>query len=364
MKRILLIGLLLQSVFILHAQYGDFGMPEQPNDMDAVDDLIFYGDLNDMSGGYHVGDTVFNFTVYDFDGNSIELYEELAGEKPVVIINGSVSCLRFRNAFNTLESHQSYFVVSEFIENTQDMFNYIFVYGIEAHPTDGNCPSNCPPTTSTDTTVVQSADYAYRRWSLDSWNSAPEFNFPYNLYADNPDNAVYNNFFQRPFGFLGIQCDGTVAFRGDWVFNFLLEGNNQEQLLAWQNSFETCSIDWPGEGDGNDDDDGNDDGNDDDDLFDLPSHAFEGMESGGANATATYSNQEIRVYPNPANSNLTIASSGPIEAVEWFNLSGQRLDIPASNTSTDTWQFEVVGLEPGIYLVKIDGAIHRVAVSR
>ena len=52
MKRILLIGLLLQSVFILHAQYGDFGMPEQPNDMDAVDDLIFYGDLNDMSGGY------------------------------------------------------------------------------------------------------------------------------------------------------------------------------------------------------------------------------------------------------------------------------------------------------------------------
>ena len=92
---------------------------------EQVDDLIFYGDLNDMSGGYHVGDTVFNFTVYDFDGNSIELYEELAGEKPVVIINGSVSCLRFRNAFNSLESHQSYFVVNEFIENTQDMFNYI-----------------------------------------------------------------------------------------------------------------------------------------------------------------------------------------------------------------------------------------------
>ena len=88
------------------------------------------------------------------------------------------------------------------------------------------------------------------------------------------------------------------------------------------------------------------------------------MESGGANATATYSNQEIRVYPNPANSNLTIASSGPIESVEWFNLSGQRLDIPASTTGSDTWQFEVVGLEPGIYLVKIDGVIHRVAVSR
>ncbi|MDE0978373.1 MAG: T9SS type A sorting domain-containing protein [Flavobacteriales bacterium] len=360
MKHLLTIGLLLHSIFILHAQYGDFGISEQPDDMEAVDDLIFYGSLNDMSGGYHVGDTVFNFTVYDFDGNSINLYEELAGEKPVVIINGSVSCLRFRNAFNSVESHQSYFVVSEFIENTQDMFNYIFVYGIEAHPTDGNCPSNCPPTTSTDTTVVQSPDYAYRRWSLDSWNSAPEFNFPYNLYADNPDNAVYNNFFQRPFGFLGIQCDGTVAFRGDWVFNFILEENNQEQLLEWQDSFETCSIDWPGEGVGNDDDEGNDD----DDLFDMPAHAFEGMESGGANATTTYSNEDTRVYPNPANSYLTASSSGPIESVEWFNLSGQRLDLPASNTSTDTWHFELVGLDPGLYLVKIDGAIHRVAVSR
>ena len=88
------------------------------------------------------------------------------------------------------------------------------------------------------------------------------------------------------------------------------------------------------------------------------------MESGGANATATYSNQEIRVYPNPANSNLTIASSRPIELVEWFNLSGQRMDIPASTTDTDTWQFEVGGVEPGIYLVKIDGAINRVTVSR
>ena len=323
--------------------------------MDAVDDLIFYGNLNDLSGGYHVGDTVFNFTVYDFDGNSIELYEELAGEKPVVIINGSVSCLRFRNAFNSVESHQSYFVVSEFIENTQDMFNYIFVYGIEAHPTDGNCPSNCPPTTSTDTTVVQSADYAYRRWSLDSWNSAPEFNFPYNLYADNPDNAVYNNFFQRPFGFLGIQCDGTVAFRGDWVFNFLLEGENQEQLLAWHSSFETCSIDWSV------DDEGDDEG---DDLFNEPTHAFQGIEFGGVNATTTYSKQELRVFPNPAKSSITIASDAPIQRVEWFNISGQRLDVPSLTTRTDTWQFEVSGLEPGLYLVKIDDAVQRVTVNR
>ena len=59
------------------AQYGDFGLPVQPADTASVDDIIYYGEINDMSGGYQVNDTVFNFTLYDFDGNAVELYQEL-----------------------------------------------------------------------------------------------------------------------------------------------------------------------------------------------------------------------------------------------------------------------------------------------
>ena len=354
MKSILTAGLLMQSFFLLHAQYGDFGLPLQPNDTDAVDDLIYYGELNDMSGGYHVGDTVFNFTVYDFEGNSIELYEELAGDKPVILINGSVSCLRFRNAFNFVENHQEYFV-SEFIENTQDLFNYIFIYGIEAHPTDGNCPSNCPNTISTDSTVTQASEYAYRRWSLESWTSAPEFNFPYPLYADNPDNAVYNNFFQRPFGLLGIECDGTVAFRGDWVSYYLMDSNNSEQLLEWSNSFGTCSIDWSGNEDDEDEDDG---------TIDQLTHGFEGLDYGNTSGTTAFRHQGLQAFPNPAGDYLTLVSSGPIESADWFNLSGQRLQMPHSGIGTDNWQFDVQSLEPGFYLIKVNESTLRVGIQR
>lgn len=144
MKFLFALGFVLHFGLLGFGQYGDFGLAEQPTDDQIVDDLIFYGEENDMSGGYAVGDTVSDFTVYDYAGNSLNLYEELSGDKPVVLINGSVSCIRFRNAFNAEEGGQLYYAVGQFIEETQDLFNYIFVYGIEAHPTDGNCPSNCP----------------------------------------------------------------------------------------------------------------------------------------------------------------------------------------------------------------------------
>jgi hypothetical protein len=269
MKFVITLGFVFHFGLLGFSQYGDFGLAEQPTDDQIVDDLIFYGEENDMSGGYAVGDTVSDFTVYDHAGNSLNLYEELSGDKPVVLINGSVSCIRFRNAFNAEEGSQLYYAVGQFIEETQDLFNYIFVYGIEAHPTDGNCPSNCPNVILTDTTVTQAPDYGYRRGSLYSWTSAPEFNFPYSLYADNPDNAVYNNFFERPFGLLGIQCDGTVALRGDWVTEFLI--GNSDQLEAWQSTYTSCTISWSEQEDESDeednetDDEGNDVGDENDD---------------------------------------------------------------------------------------------------
>ena len=128
------------------AQYGDFGLPVQPADTAVVDDIIYYGDYMDMSGGYNVGDTVFDFTAYDFDGNPINLYDQLAGERPVVLVSGSVSCIRFRNVFDPLVPGQEVWAARTFIYDHQDDFNWIFIYGVEAHPTDGNCPSNCPPT--------------------------------------------------------------------------------------------------------------------------------------------------------------------------------------------------------------------------
>ncbi|MBV41817.1 MAG: hypothetical protein CL834_02170, partial [Crocinitomicaceae bacterium] len=271
---LLFVGIGLTTSFSANAQYGSFGQDTCPADSVPVDDIIYYGEMLDMSNGYQVGDTVFDFTVYDFDGTPLNLYDELSGQKPVVLINGSVSCLRFRGTFEPDNNGQQYVAARNYLESHADDVNWIFIYGVEAHPTDGNCPSNCPPTVSNDTTVVQPPYYLNRRWAVNSWEQSPEHDFPFTMYADNQDNAVYNNFFQRPFGMLAVNCDGTVALRGDWVNSFFMDSGNVAELNAWRSDSNTCSIEWTPEEDANEDesnstdDDSTDDDSTDDDSTD------------------------------------------------------------------------------------------------
>ena len=325
------------------AQYGDFGLAEQPADTAAVDDIIYYGDFMDMSGGYNVGDTVYDFTAYDFGGNPINLYDELAGERPVVLVSGSVSCIRFRNVFDPLVPGQEVWAARTFIYDHQDDFNWIFIYGVEAHPTDGNCPSNCPPTINTDTAVVQPAVYSERRWAMHDWENSTEHDMPFTMYADNPDNSIYNNFFQRPFGLLALNCDGTVGIRADWVTSFFLDISNEEELMIFRQGYTSCQIDWEPEEDEDEQDDTEDDTNDDtedDDTtggdddsdedepvdYEGPDHALEGH---AGNGTASDLSEQaptgaaLRVFPNPAQSTLTVVSDAQINSLQLTDLRGR-----------------------------------------
>ena len=319
------------------AQYGDFGLPVQPADTASVDDIIYYGDYMDMSGGYNVGDTVFDFTAYDFDGNPINLYDQLAGERPVVLVSGSVSCIRFRNVFDPLVPGQEVWAARTFIYDHQDDFNWIFIYGVEAHPTDGNCPSNCPPTINTDTAVVQPAVYSERRWAMHDWENSTEHDMPFTMFADNPDNSIYNNFFQRPFGLLALNCDGTVGIRADWVTSFFLDISNEEELMMFRQGYTSCQIDWEPEEDENeegqddtedDDTTGGDDDSDDDEPvdYDGPDHALEGhTENGTASDLSEQAptGAALRVFPNPAQSVLTVVSDVRINSLQLTDLRGR-----------------------------------------
>ena len=321
------------------AQYGDFGLAEQPADTAAVDDIIYYGDYMDMSGGYNVGDTVFDFTAYDFDGNPINLYDQLAGEQPVVLVSGSVSCIRFRNVFDPLVPGQEVWAARTFIYDHQDDFNWIFIYGVEAHPTDGNCPSNCPPTINTDTAVVQPAVYSERRWAMHDWENSTEHDMPFTMYADNPDNSIYNNFFQRPFGLLALNCDGTVGIRADWVTSFFLDISNGEELMMFRQGYTSCQIDWEPEEDEDEQDDteddtedddttGGDDDSDDDEPvdYDGPNHALEGHTGNGTASDLSEqapTGAALRVFPNPAQSVLTVVSDVRINSLQLTDLRGR-----------------------------------------
>ena len=341
------------------AQYGDFGLPEQPADTASVDDIIFYGDYMDMSGGYNVNDTVYNFTVYDFDGNPVELYDELAGPKPVVLVSGSVSCIRFRNVFDPSLPGQEVWSARNFIYDHIEDYNWIFIYGVEAHPTDGNCPSNCPPTVNTDTAVVQPSIYAERRWAMHDWLESPIHDFPFTMYADNPDNAIYNTFFQRPFGMIGLNCDGTVAIRSDWVTNFFADSDNVDAMLDFRLNYNMCSIDWQPEEEDVDDeddgtgDDGSDDGTDDDEPIDYdgPDYALDGHSDNevASNVSEAAALDALRVYPNPARTTLTVASNA-LDAT--WQLTDMRGRTVANWTQTERLSsFNVADLPRGQYVL-------------
>ena len=355
------------------AQYGTFGEATCPEDSAAVDDIIYYGELLDMSGGYLTGDTVFDFTVYDFDGNPLNLYTELSGEKPVVLINGSVSCLRFRGTFEPDNNGQQYVAARNYLEEHINDYNWIFIYGVEAHPTDGNCPSNCPPTVSNDTTVVQPPFYVDRRWAVRGWEDSPEHDFPFTMYADNPNNAVYNNFFQRPFGMVAINCDGTVAMRGDWVNSFFMNSTNVTALNEWRLESNPCSIEWTPDDDGTDDDgtdddgtdddgtddDGtDDDGTDDDDtpLDDGPSEAL----TGGNLNNEVVSNgfiqgsSDLKIYPNPARDLVQIEGLENDARVLLIDMSGRALlDVESTD---QVLRIDASAFSPGPYIVIVHEA--------
>ncbi len=347
----LLTAVIFSSIFLsASAQYGDYGTDNQPADTAAVDDIVYYGDYMDMSGGYNVGDTVFNFTAYDFHGNPVELYDELAGIKPVVLVSGSVSCIRFRNVFDPYLPAQETFSARQFIYDNAETYNWIFVYGVEAHPTDGNCPSNCPPTVNTDTAVVQPSIYTERRWAMQNWLNSPVHDFPFTMYADNPDNAVYNNFFQRPFGMIALNCDGTVGIRADWVTNHFADPDNVQEMIEFSLSYGTCSIDWTPETEEDEDDE--DDEDDEPVDYDGPDHALDGHD---ANEVANsiqdtgVSSIHTRIYPNPARDVLRIETDAILDRWSVVDLQGRTvLEIRSQNSNLG---IDVSALGRGHYML-------------
>jgi len=234
----------VQSQIVLN---GNLGLSQWPSGSTPIDSLPYHGENGDMTGGYQIGETVADFTVYDFNGNPLTLSEKLAGEKPVILLCGSVTCNRFRDMFDPTMDSQENVVSRTFMYDNVDNFEWVFVYVAEAHPWEGWCPSNCYAGPQMDTLVLQHPDYHYRRYALRNWIQSNDHDFPFNMYADNPDNAMYDNFFRRPSGTVIVNCAGQVVMRGDWTQLFLPA--NSDAILALLNEpFQTCITDEENQG--------------------------------------------------------------------------------------------------------------------
>lgn len=73
-------------------------------------------------------------------------------------------------------------------------------------------------------------------------NMAYSYDFPHNLWIDNPNNGLYNNFFARPFGCVVLDCDGMVIERGDWTGDWLSEEGGIDFLNSFlQQPWDVCT---------------------------------------------------------------------------------------------------------------------------
>lgn len=74
--------------------------------------------------------------------------------------------------------------------------------------------------------------------------------------------------------------------------------------------------------------------------------------SGGTTSVAEVSNNEVSVYPNPANNVVNVNANSNIDNVEIYSISGQKVgDFSANGTTTS---INTESLSAGMYLMKIN----------
>ena len=232
----------------------------RPQNSSSIEHMENQGVLMDFSGGYQVGDSVADFTLFNLSGESLHLNSLLekasVSGKYTVLFSGSNSCQKATEFFNS--NNSSYIQVHKFMKQHIKDFNWAMIYSHEAHPIDTeNCLTNCPPYTYAGPSGVgefQHQTYndrleAIARWegvqngdikipekintyssdSMEPTNEKTQSYSPFVLdipvFADNPDNAVYNTYFKKPFGALVIDCSGQVVFQADWLGHWLIEGS-------------------------------------------------------------------------------------------------------------------------------------------
>lgn len=76
-------------------------------------------------------------------------------------------------------------------------------------------------------------------------------------------------------------------------------------------------------------------------------------------AKRTENENQLKVYPNPATTDLNVMAANPVSTLELYDITGKRL-LVNSNVSTNIIRIDVTSFQPGIYLLKITDETGRV----
>jgi len=312
----------------------------------------------EFNGGYQIGDQVDNFQIYDAMGTPMRLSDALDNDKHTIITTGSASCIRFTQTWNLDASDENYQIARQFMVDHAGDFNWIFIYGFEAHPGDlENCTSNCPAQTipaPNGDTLYSHQFYSDRIAAIQLWNqivSSPEYNyeFPFHIYADNPSNAVYNNFFERPFGSVVLDCEGKVLEKCEWTNLWLATSDG----MSFLNGILEPNIDCgPGAFECTDEsEDSDEDGIcNDQELWQGwgPYDPNDPVEVG--TSVLDIKKNKLLAYPNPFDNILTLSNVSLGDQIQLWDMQG-RLAHATQIQTNSTLNLSI--LEQGVYTLVV-----------
>jgi hypothetical protein len=327
------------------------GQQETPSPAETISEAPYFG--QDFTGGYQVGDNVANFQIFDPSGSPVRLSELLEEGKPVILTTGSASCVRFVNTFNLDATDVGNHIARQYMIDHMDDFTWVFIYGYEAHPGDtANCTSNCPALTipaPNGDTIWQHQQYSDRLEALQLWQNIiadPDYNFefPFHMYADNPNNGVYNNFFERPFGSVVMDCQGEVLKTSEWTNIWLGSDEGQDFLNGLLDPSITCE---PGAYECT----GQSLDSDEDGICDEQ-ELWQGWDPNDPNdPNVITSIEDLRTsqftaYPNPFDDILNLSNTTIGDQIQLWDMQGR---LAGSIAITASQTLDLSSLENGVY---------------
>ncbi len=206
----ILVSLIL-TAFQMHAQSLKpfIGLTDIPKASDPMCTIQNYLGSFETTG-YHVGDTVNDFTIYNLDFEAFSLSETLKKGKPVLLISSSYTCPVFRGKIP---------VINEIASLYKNQLEIFVIYTVEAHPDKDISPYFGTVHTGSkniDEGILYRQPVVYGDRMKIASDMLNKIKLDVPVYLDGPCNEWWNHFGPAPNNATLIDPDGTVRMKHAW----------------------------------------------------------------------------------------------------------------------------------------------------
>lgn len=208
---LVLTALLSVSGLAQAPELGDFiGENSLPADADLICEFPTFPDVSEDLEGLTEGDLIYDFKLYNLEGDSLIASQLLSDGKPALFISASYTCFVFRGKIPIINTLQELY---------GDQINIYIVYTVEAHPF-GEFSPYLPTDFVGEENIAegilysQPNSYGERKAILSDMLEAETINVP--VFIDGPCNEWWLNFGTNPNNAYLVQPDGVIYDAQKW----------------------------------------------------------------------------------------------------------------------------------------------------